>query len=333
MDPFLSLLLAAEATTSLRVGTSVALPLEHDLFALAKSVATLDRLSGGRFDFGVGVGWNVEELADHRPDIAWPSRYRALEECITALKVLWRDEEAEHHGRWFDFDPVWSEPKPLQDPHPPIAVGMAGRLGTAHAVAWGDQWMPMDLALGNVAKRVERFRQAVADAGRPPLPIILMTWGDPTLDDPRGLPRPRHRTRGGRTGPRQLGRSDAHPALPRSLCRARPRARRADVAQTTAPACAQRSDLLGGAAELGEDLVGVLSEARDGLGHGRLAAGEAHRVPRLAHGAGLGVLPRDERAVVDDLLILEHLLRLEDAGHRDLRLDEVGDHLVDAEPL
>ena len=70
MDPFLSLLLAAEATTSLRVGTSVALPLEHDLFALAKSVATLDRLSGGRFDFGVGVGWNVEELADHRPDIA-----------------------------------------------------------------------------------------------------------------------------------------------------------------------------------------------------------------------------------------------------------------------
>ena len=181
MDPFLSLVLAADATTSLRVGTSVALPLEHDLFALAKSVATLDRLSGGRFDFGVGVGWNVEELADHRPDITWPSRYRALEECITALKVLWRDEEAEHHGRWFGFGPVWSEPKPLQDPHPPIAVGMAGRLGTAHAVAWGDEWMPMDLALGNVARRVERFRQAVTDAGRPPLPIILMTWGDPTL--------------------------------------------------------------------------------------------------------------------------------------------------------
>ena len=78
MDPFLCLLLAADATTNLRVGTSVALPLEHDLFALAKSVATLDRLSGGRFDFGVGVGWNVEELADHRPDIAWSSRYRAL---------------------------------------------------------------------------------------------------------------------------------------------------------------------------------------------------------------------------------------------------------------
>jgi probable F420-dependent oxidoreductase len=182
MDPFLSLLLAADATTALRVGTSVALPLEHDLFGLAKSVATIDRLSGGRFDFGVGVGWNEEELADHRPDISWASRYRALEECIAALKVLWRDDEAEHHGRWFDFDAVWSEPKPVQVPHPPIVVGMAGRLGTAHAVTWGDAWMPMDLALGNVAKRIERFRQAVAEADRAPMPIILMTWGDPTRD-------------------------------------------------------------------------------------------------------------------------------------------------------
>jgi probable F420-dependent oxidoreductase len=182
MDPFLSLLLAADATTTLRVGTSVALPLEHDLFGLAKSVATLDRLSGGRFDFGVGVGWNVEELADHRPDVPWSSRYRALEECIAALKALWHDEPAEHHGRWFDFDPVWSQPKPRQSPHPPIAVGMAGRLGTAHAVAWGDAWMPMDLALGDVAKRVTRFRQAVVEAGRPPMPIVLMTWGDPSLE-------------------------------------------------------------------------------------------------------------------------------------------------------
>ena len=182
MDPFLSLLLAADATTALRVGTSVALPLEHDLFALAKSVATLDRLTEGRFDFGVGVGWNVEELADHRPDIPWSSRYRALEECITALKALWRDEEAEHHGRWFRFDRAWCEPKPVQVPHPPIAVGMAGRLGTGHAIAWGDAWMPMDLALGNVAKRVERFRHAVSEAGRSAMPIILMTWGDPTRE-------------------------------------------------------------------------------------------------------------------------------------------------------
>ncbi len=182
MDPFLSLLTAAAATTSLRVGTGVALPLEHDLFALAKTVTTLDRLSEGRFDFGVGVGWNVEELADHRPDIPWASRYRALAECVDALKHLWCDEEPEHHGRWFDFGPVWSDPKPLQVPHPPVVGGMAGRLGTEHAIAWADEWMPVDIALGNVAKRVTRFRAAVADAGRSPMPIVVTAWGDPAPD-------------------------------------------------------------------------------------------------------------------------------------------------------
>ena len=180
MDPFLSLLSAALATTSLRVGTGVALPLEHDLFSLAKTVATVDRLSGGRFDFGVGVGWNVEQLADHRPDVPWPARYQALAECVAALRTLWTDDEAAHHGRWFDFDAVWADPKPLQEPHPPVVGGMAGRLGTEHVVAWADVWMPMDLALGNVPKRVERFRAAVDDAGRSPIPIILGVWGDPS---------------------------------------------------------------------------------------------------------------------------------------------------------
>ena len=94
MDPFLSLLAAAQATTSLRIGTGVALPLEHDVFQLAKTVTTLDHLSGGRFDFGVGVGWNVEQLADHRPDIPWRARYQALAECVAALRVLWCDEDA-----------------------------------------------------------------------------------------------------------------------------------------------------------------------------------------------------------------------------------------------
>ena len=182
MDPFLSLLSAAEATTSLRVGTGVALPLEHDVFALAKTVTTLDRLSGGRFDFGVGVGWNAEELADHRPDIPWAARYRALAECIDALRALWRDDAAEHHGRWFDFGPVWSDPKPATRPHPPLVAGLSGRLGTKHAIDWADEWMPVDISLGHVPKRVDRFRQAVAEAGRAPMPIVLVAWGDPTRD-------------------------------------------------------------------------------------------------------------------------------------------------------
>jgi len=182
MDPFLSLLAAALSTTRLRVGTGVALPLEHDLFSLAKTVTTIDRLSGGRFDFGVGVGWNVEQLADHRPDVPWPARYQALAECVVALRALWTDDEPAHHGRWFDFDEVWADPKPVQAPHPPVVGGMAGRLGTDHVVAWADAWMPMDLALGNVAKRVARFRAALDDAGRPSLPIILGVWGDPPRD-------------------------------------------------------------------------------------------------------------------------------------------------------
>lgn len=182
MDPFLSLLAAALAAPTLRVGTGVVLPLEHDLFQLAKQVATIDRLTGGRFDVGVGCGWNVEELADHRPDIPWSMRYRALEESVAALRSLWTREEAEHHGRWFDFGPVWLEPKPLQSPHPPVVCGMAGPVGTDHTIRWGDVWMPTDLALGRVERRVTRFRERVEEAGRAPVPIVMVAWGDPTLD-------------------------------------------------------------------------------------------------------------------------------------------------------
>jgi probable F420-dependent oxidoreductase len=188
MDPYLSLVLAASATTRLVVGTGVALPLEHDLLTLAKTVATLDRLSGGRFEFGVGVGWNEEELANHRP-IPWRRRYRALAECVAALRVLWSEDEAEFHGEFFDFDPVWSFPKPLQTPHPPVLGGMAGRLGTEHAVEWADGWMPTDVGLGvggtdgieRMAKKLQRFRDAVAETGRAPVPVTMYAWGDPSI--------------------------------------------------------------------------------------------------------------------------------------------------------
>jgi probable F420-dependent oxidoreductase len=183
MDPFLSLLLAATATDRLLIGTGVALPLEHDLFDLAKSAATLDRLSGGRLQFGVGVGWNREELANHRP-VKWSQRYRALAECVGALRSLWTDDESQFHGEFYDFDPVWSLPKPVQRPHPPVLCGTGGRLGTREAVAWADGWIPMDVALGDVGKKIGRFRQAAAEAGRDPesIPISIFTFGDPTFD-------------------------------------------------------------------------------------------------------------------------------------------------------
>jgi probable F420-dependent oxidoreductase len=185
MDPYVALMLAASATTSLLIGTGVALPLEHDVLALAKSAATLDRLSDGRLLFGVGVGWNREELANHT-DIPWAQRYLALEECVAALRCLWTQHESEYHGRYFDFDPVWSLPKPRRAPLP-VYCGMGGKLGTQHSVRWADAWMPMDVALGSLAKgqiqhKVGLFRTAAAEAGRSDLPITMVAFGDPTIE-------------------------------------------------------------------------------------------------------------------------------------------------------
>jgi probable F420-dependent oxidoreductase len=182
MDPFLSLLLAATSTDRLHLGTGVALPLEHDVLALAKTVATLDRHCGGRFLFGVGVGWNREELANHRP-FPWSQRYRALGECVGALRSLWQQDDSEFHGDFYDFDPVWCLPKPLQRPSPPILCGTGGKTGTREAVAWADGWMPMDIALRDVASKVNTFRRAASDAGRDPdtIPITIVSFGDPDL--------------------------------------------------------------------------------------------------------------------------------------------------------
>jgi len=181
MDPFVSLTMAAMSTSTLLLGTGVALALEHDILDLAKSVATLDVISNGRVLFGVGVGWNKEELANHRP-IPWAQRYRALEECVAALRVLWTEDDAEFHGEFYDFDPVWSYPKPAQRPGPPVLLGTSGKLGTEHGVRWADEWNPIDIGLGNVAKKVDRFRSAAADAGRGNIPISLVAFGNPTID-------------------------------------------------------------------------------------------------------------------------------------------------------
>jgi len=181
MDPFVTLAVAAAHTTRLRLGTGVALPLEHDIFDLAKQVATLDLLSGGRVLFGVGTGWNEEELANIRPT-PWKQRYQALAESIGALRALWTEDEAEFHGKHYDFDPVWSRPKPTQSPHPPILSGMAGRMGTKHTVEWADEWMPLDIGLGNVPKKLGLFRAAAEEAGRGDIPITICAWGDPELD-------------------------------------------------------------------------------------------------------------------------------------------------------
>ena len=191
MDPFISLMAAGSASTTLLVGTKICLALERDLFELAKTVSTLDLLTGGRVRFGVGVGWNREELADHS-SVPFAQRYLALGERVDALRTLWTEEEPEFHGRWIDFPPAWSFPKPVQRPHPPVLAGMSGPLGMREAVAWSDGWMPIDAALGDVAGKVAIFRTILEANDRDPatFPISMVAFGDPTeatLDQYRDL--------------------------------------------------------------------------------------------------------------------------------------------------
>lgn len=178
LDPFVSLGVAAAVTTKLRLGTGVSLVLERDLVALAKEVATLDLLSDGRFDFGVGVGWNAEELATHS-DIPFRKRYRALREAIAALKVCWKDDESAYAGEFFNFDALWSYPKPVQSPNPPIYFGAAGRLGMAHTAEWADGWCPIETAFRDLPQGIGRMKAKMEEIGRYPasLPITLFAWG------------------------------------------------------------------------------------------------------------------------------------------------------------
>ncbi|MGK5552916.1 LLM class F420-dependent oxidoreductase [Actinomadura kijaniata] len=141
LDPFVALAAAATATGRLRVGTGIALVIQRDPIILAKEVASLDLLSGGRAILGVGAGWNREEMRNHGTDPR--TRMRLLRERVLAVKELWTKEEAEFHGEFVDFDPVFSYPKPVQDPHPPVLVGGSGPTTFDRVVEFGDGWMPI----------------------------------------------------------------------------------------------------------------------------------------------------------------------------------------------
>jgi probable F420-dependent oxidoreductase len=165
-DPFVALTAAAMVTTRLRLGTGICLIIERDPITTAKEVATLDRLSGGRVLFGIGGGWNAEEMADHGTD--FKKRWRVLRERVLAMKEIWTKEEAEFHGEYVRFDKMWAHPKPAQRPHPPIIVGGNGRRVLERVVAFGDEWMPNRIGSPeDLAKRVEQLGRMVVDAGRP----------------------------------------------------------------------------------------------------------------------------------------------------------------------
>lgn len=175
MDPFLALTAAATATRSLGLGTGIALVAQRDPIVTAKMVSTLDQLSAGRFLFGVGNGWNQDEIENH--GVAFADRHKVARERIEAMKAIWTQEEPEYHGEFVRFGPMKQWPKPHRQPHPPIIVGGAFPYAARRAIRYGDGWIPRAdrLEKEGVGVLVERFRRMAAEAGRDPagLPITI----------------------------------------------------------------------------------------------------------------------------------------------------------------
>lgn len=164
LDPFVALAAAASVTTKIKLGTGVCLVIQRDPIHTAKEVASVDRLSKGRFLFGVGNGWNIEEMANHgtrEPE----RRGTLLRERIEAMQRIWTQDQAEYHGTYVDFDPIFAWPKPVQKPHPPIHVGGAWPHAAKRAVKYGQGWIPVGDAEGAMRKLPE-FRELAAKAGR-----------------------------------------------------------------------------------------------------------------------------------------------------------------------
>jgi len=173
-DPFVALATAAAVTTRLKVGTGICLVIERDPITLAKEVASLDFLSNGRFLFGIGGGWNAEEMENHGTD--FKKRWRIMRERILAMKEIWTKDEAEFHGEFVNFDPIWSYPKPVQKPHPPVYLGNNTPNGRQRVVEYCDGWFPIAARAGDLAAGVADLRQRAEKAGRDPRSIPVSVY-------------------------------------------------------------------------------------------------------------------------------------------------------------
>lgn len=164
LDPFICLTAAATTTQKIKLGTGICLVIQRDTIFTAKQVATLDLISNGRFEFGIGAGWNEKEMAHHGTD--YKSRFDKMADQIKAMKVIWGQEVAEYHGPFVDFNPSWSWPKPVQTPHPPILLGGESIHTLRRVVDYCDGWLPRLRDPELVLKGMAQLKQMATDAGR-----------------------------------------------------------------------------------------------------------------------------------------------------------------------
>jgi probable F420-dependent oxidoreductase len=184
LDPFTVLGAAAAVTSHVKLGTGICIVPQHDTIILAKQVATIDHLSGGRFLFGAGAGWLVEEMRNH--GVEPQQRWDLMGEQLSAMKAIWANDEAEFHGRFVDFDPICLWPKPVQAPHPPVLIGWsAGARSLRIAAEHGDEWMPIVDDTGEFEQRLRQIRQVCEQAGRPQIEVtaVVYTWDPETSED------------------------------------------------------------------------------------------------------------------------------------------------------
>ena len=179
MEPFVALAAAAAVTTKLRVATGICLVVQRDPIQTAKHVATLDRVASGRFLFGIGAGWNAEEMRDHGTDAR--TRIALMRERVAAMKEIWTKSKAEFHGKYVDFEPIMTWPKPVQKPHPPVLLGGAFRFAARRAIRYGDGMLPFASSTGPGSPQefMPVWRRMAEEGGRDPRSLSVTLGGAP----------------------------------------------------------------------------------------------------------------------------------------------------------
>ncbi|MCY4619778.1 MAG: LLM class F420-dependent oxidoreductase [Chloroflexi bacterium] len=163
-DPFVALAAAAGATSEIRLGTGICLVTEHEPIALAKQIASLDMISGGRFEFGIGAGWLAEEMEPL--GVRFADRWKVTEQRIAAMKEMWTQDEAEYHSEFVDIPKTYVIPKPTQNPYPPILIGAGSKWARQRIVDWADGWLPNITAPGFVERGIQDIQSRASEAGR-----------------------------------------------------------------------------------------------------------------------------------------------------------------------